>query len=186
MQILNKLTIKHLLMNKKRTLVTIIGIVLSTALMVGIGLLVSSYLESMRLDVEKSRGSYKAMIEGINYQDLEVIENNINLSSSYYFAPLGFAKINSTNDYKPYLYVSEASSNFLDTLTLIQGKLPENSNELVISEHVNSDGGLHYQVGDTITLDIGTRKLDGEEMEISHNSQHSFPLHFACFSHKRT
>lgn len=53
MQILNKLTIKHLLMNKKRTLVTIIGIVLSTALMVGIGLLVSSYLESMRLDVEK-------------------------------------------------------------------------------------------------------------------------------------
>ena len=169
MQILNKLTIKHLLMNKKRTLVTIIGIVLSTALMVGIGLLVSSYLESMRLDVEKSRGSYQAMIEGINYQDLEVIENNINLSSSYYFAPLGFAKINSTNDYKPYLYVSEASSNFLDTLTLIQGRLPENSNELVISEHVNSDGGLHYQVGDTITLDIGTRKLDGEEMEISHN-----------------
>mgnify|MGYP005775614531 FL=1 len=169
MQILNKLTIKHLLMNKKRTLVTIIGIVLSTALMVGIGLLVSSYLESMRLDVEKSRGSYQAMIEGINYQDLEIIENNINLSSSYYFAPLGFAKINSTNDYKPYLYVSEASSNFLDTLTLIQGRLPKNSNELVISEHVNSDGGLHYQVGDTITLDIGTRKLDGEEMEISHN-----------------
>ena len=77
MQILNKLTIKHLLMNKKRTLVTIIGIVLSTALMVGIGLLVSSYLESMRLDVEKSRGSYQAMIEGINHQDLEIIENNI-------------------------------------------------------------------------------------------------------------
>ena len=38
MKILNKLTIKHLLLNKKRTIVTIIGIILSTSLMVGIGL----------------------------------------------------------------------------------------------------------------------------------------------------
>lgn len=43
MKILNSLTLKHLSMNKKRTLVTIIGITLSTALMVGIGLLVSTF-----------------------------------------------------------------------------------------------------------------------------------------------
>ena len=45
MNILNKLTIKHLKMNKKRTTVTIIGIILSTALMVGIGTLMSSFRE---------------------------------------------------------------------------------------------------------------------------------------------
>ena len=39
MSILNRLTIKNLRLNKKRTIVTIIGIILSTALMVGIGLL---------------------------------------------------------------------------------------------------------------------------------------------------
>ncbi|NLM62993.1 MAG: hypothetical protein GX190_01585 [Mollicutes bacterium] len=32
MSILNKLTIKHMTMNKKRTIVTIIGVILSTAL----------------------------------------------------------------------------------------------------------------------------------------------------------
>ena len=42
MNILDKLTLKHLKMNKKRTIVTIIGILLSTALMVGIGLLLST------------------------------------------------------------------------------------------------------------------------------------------------
>ena len=169
MQILNKLTIKHLLMNKKRTLVTIIGITLSTALMVGIGLLVSTYLESMRLDAEANYGSYHAMIEGVNYSQFEVIENNVHLSNSYYFAPLGFARISSENEFKPYLYVVDASSSFLDTLTLVKGRLPENSHEIVISEHVNSDGNLSYQVGDTITLQIGTRVAEEEELEISHN-----------------
>ena len=48
MNILNKLTIKHLKMNKKRTVVTIIGIILSTALMVGIWLLLRFTLEGFR------------------------------------------------------------------------------------------------------------------------------------------
>ena len=169
MKILNKLTIKHLFMNKKRTLVTIIGITLSTALMVGIGLLVSTYLESMRLDAEENHGSYHAMVEGVDDKELEIIENNVNLSRSYYFSPLGFAKIDSANEYKPYLYVVDANKSFLDSLSLIEGRLPENSNEIVISEHVNTDGQLNYQVGDVITLSIGTRVVDGEEMEISHN-----------------
>ncbi len=169
MKILNKLTIKHLLMNKKRTLVTIIGITLSTALMVGIGLLTSTYLESMRIDAKNNYGAYHFMIEGIQYQELEKIEANIEVEDSYYYVPLGNAHINSTNLYKPYLYVSEASQNFLDQLNLIEGRLPKNDKELVISEHVNKDGNVGYEIGDVITLDIGSRVLDGENLEITHN-----------------
>ena len=47
MSILNDLTIKNLKLNKKRTIVTIVGIILSTALMVGIGLLFSSFQDYM-------------------------------------------------------------------------------------------------------------------------------------------
>ncbi|CDF12328.1 uncharacterized protein BN778_00076 [Mycoplasma sp. CAG:776] len=169
MKILNKLTIKHLFMNKKRTLVTIIGITLSTALMVGIGLLTSTYLESMRLDAINNYGSYHLMIEGVNQSELEKLEANIEVENSYYYVPLGNAKVDSTNLYKPYLYVSEASQSFLETLNLIEGRLPQNSNEIVISEHVNQDGDLGYEIGDTLTLDIGKRVLDGESLEVSHN-----------------
>ena len=49
MSILNDLTIKNLKLNKKRTIVTIVGIILSTALMVGIGLLVT--MVNMRLSM---------------------------------------------------------------------------------------------------------------------------------------
>ena len=58
MNILNKLTIKHLTMNKKRTIVSIVGIVLSTALMVGIGLLLSTFRELMIDDIVQYKGDY--------------------------------------------------------------------------------------------------------------------------------
>ena len=169
MKILNKLTIKHLFMNKKRTLVTIIGITLSTALMVGIGLLISTYLESMRLDAKNNYGSYHLMVEGVSENELEKMGANIHVEDYYFFAPLGNAKVNSSNLYKPYLYVSEASQSFLDKLNLIEGRLPKNDQEIVISKHINSDGNLGYEIGDTITLEIGKRVVDGEVLEISHN-----------------
>ena len=43
MELLNRLTIKNLKLNKKRTAVTIIGIILSTALITGVATLVSSF-----------------------------------------------------------------------------------------------------------------------------------------------
>mgnify|MGYP002617731945 CR=1 FL=1 len=56
MKILNKLTIKNLLKNKKRTIVSIIGIMLSTALMVGIGLLCSTFRELMIKEILDKTG----------------------------------------------------------------------------------------------------------------------------------
>ncbi len=62
MKILNKLTIKHLKQNPKRTIVTIIGIILSTALMVGIGLLFSSARDMMTQVIIEDSGKYHAVI----------------------------------------------------------------------------------------------------------------------------
>lgn len=169
MNILNKLTIKHLKMNKKRTLVTIIGIVLSTALMVGIGLLISSVLTTERQKAAENYGSFHAMFNNLSDKEMSIISKNINIDKFYYYVPLGFAKFNSGNEAKPYIYVTEANSKLLETLNLINGRLPENSNELVISEHLISNGKLKVKVGDTITLDIGTRYDSDGSLNIAHN-----------------
>ena len=66
MNILNRLTIKHLKLNKRRTIVSIIGIVLSTAMMVGVGLLVSSIRDALIRDEELNNGSYHAIIENFD------------------------------------------------------------------------------------------------------------------------
>ena len=169
MNILNKLTIKHLKMNKKRTLVTIIGIALSTALMVGIGLLISSVLTTERQKAAENYGSFHAMFNNLSDKEMSIISKNINIDKFYYYVPLGFAKFNSGNEAKPYIYVTEANSKLLETLNLINGRLPENSNELVISEHLISNGKLKVKVGDTITLDIGTRYDSDGSLNIAHN-----------------
>ena len=161
MKILNKLTIKHLLENKKRTIVTIIGIILSTALMCGIGLLFSTVLDNSIKMIKDETGDYYASIN-IPSSKIDFISKNQNISSYFYKSSIGFANVDSDNEYKPYLKLYSVSNNYFDHLELISGRLPNNSSEIVISKHIFSNGGLNYKVGDKIKLDVGKRAyLDG-------------------------
>lgn len=164
MNILNKLTIKHLSMNKKRTIVTIVGVILSTALMVGIGLLFSSIRDNSIKDIIYSNGSQHVTISSVYGEDVKALENNIHVKESCYYTSLGYANANSSNEYKPYYHVVGASDSFLKTLSLKEGRLPNNNNEIVISDHIKDNGGIQLQVGDTITLSLGKRYVDGQEI----------------------
>lgn len=161
MSILNRLTIKNLRLNKKRTIVTIIGIILSTALMVGIGLLFSSFQDLMIRDTIGYNGKYEA-----NYSDVDLDKlNNIKDKDFTYFyeKPIGFSKIESSNEYKPYMYITSVNKEYFNELKLVDGSFPKNENEVVISNHVITNGGLNYKVGDIVTLKYGTRNIEGEE-----------------------
>lgn len=162
MKILNNLTIKNLKLNKKRTIVTIIGIILSTALMVGIGLLFSSFQDYMIREVKNYKGSYHALYKEMSSDKLEIIKKE-NLSY-FYEKGLGFAKINSQNEFKPYIYINSVSKSFFDELKLVDGSFPQNGNEIVLSNHLSSNGGASYKVGDTITLEYGYRTFEGDEI----------------------
>ena len=159
MSILNRLTIKNLRLNKKRTIVTIIGIILSTALMVGIGLLFSSFQDLMIRDTIGYSGKYEA-----KYNDVDLIKlNDIKNKNFTYFyeKPIGFSKIESSNEYKPYMYITSVNKEYFDELKLIEGSFPKNENEAVISNHVITNGGLNYKVGDIVTFKYGKRNIEG-------------------------
>lgn len=160
MSILNRLTIKNLRLNKKRTIVTIIGIILSTALMVGIGLLFSSFQDLMIRDTIGYSGKYEA-----NYSDVDLDKlNNIKDKGFTYFyeKPIGFSKIESSNEYKPYMYITSVNKEYFNELKLVDGSFPKNENEVVISNHVITNGGLNYKVGDIVTFTYGSRNIDGD------------------------
>lgn len=160
MSILNRLTIKNLRLNKKRTIVTIIGIILSTALMVGIGLLFSSFQDLMIRDTIGYNGKYEA-----NYGDVDLNKlNNIKDKDFTYFyeKPIGFSKIESSNEYKPYMYITSVNKEYFNELKLVDGSFPKNENEVVISNHVITNGGLNYKVGDIVTFTYGSRNIDGD------------------------
>ena len=160
MSILNRLTIKNLRLNKKRTIVTIIGIILSTALMVGIGLLFSSFQDLMIRDTIGYSGKYEA-----KYNDVDLIKlNDIKNKNFTYFyeKPIGFSKIESSNEYKPYMYITGVNKEYFNELKLVDGSFPKNENEVVISNHVITNGGLNYKVGDIVTFNYGSRNIDGD------------------------
>lgn len=167
MNILNKLTIKHLKMNKKRTVVTIIGVILSTALMVGIGLLLSTVRDNYLQETIKDSGSHHVVFKDVKTTKKDLILKNNDVQKTKIKSKLGYALLEgSLNPYKPYLQVIRVNDDYLQDLKLIKGNLPKNENEVVISKHIEENGGVHYEIGDKITLQIGKRYADiGEGIE---------------------
>ena len=167
MNLLNRLTIKNLKLNKKRTLVTIIGIILSTALITGVATLVSSFRSTI-IEYEKQHsGDYHYVFYNVPADDLKYIYNNRNVDEVYLSEDLGYSLLNGgKNEDKPYLYLKAYSKGSIEKLgiSLVEGRLPENDNEVVISSHIKSNGGVEYKIGDELDLNLGERISDGESL----------------------
>lgn len=163
MSILNKLTIKNLKLNKRRTIVTIIGIILSVALICAVASMVSSFRESLiRFEINRD-GNFHYEFSNVDSNTIREIKNNRNFDKVYISKNIGYLKLNnSKNEDKPYAYLIAmddiAMSNV--SLNLIEGRFPTNDNEIVIPRHLKTNGRVDYKIGETITLDYGDRVSD--------------------------
>ena len=168
MNLLNRLTLKNLRLNKKRTLVTIIGIILSTALITGVATLVSSFRSTIIEYEKQDSGDYHYVFYNVPVDDLKYIKNNRNVEDVYLNEDLGYSLLDgSKNEDKPYLYLKAYSKGSIEKLgiELKEGRLPENDNEVVISSHIKSNGGVEYKIGDELDLKLGERISDGESLD---------------------
>lgn len=169
MNILNRLTIRHLKKNKKRSIVTILAVTLSTVLMVGIGLIFSTmreYLLQINID---NYGSHHVYIE-VPQNEIKLIEDNSNIKTYFSLSRVGFAKVEqSANPNKPYLYIAGASDKkAFENIELKEGRYPEREDEIIVPTSLISILKLPIQVGDTITLEIGRRTYQG--MDLNNNT----------------
>ena len=168
MNLLNKLTITNLKLNKKRTIVTIIGIILATALITAVAGMVTSFRQTLINWTVKTDGNYHYSFKNVPSEELKYIENNRSVESYYLTQDIGYAKLNeSKNEYKPYLYVMSYNKEALKNapIDLVEGRLPQNENELVISEHIISNGKVDYKIGQKISLEIGDRLSENAELD---------------------
>lgn len=179
MNIVNKLTIKHLVKNKRRTIVTIIGITLSVAMIMAVATLGLSFQKFMQDSSREMEGNWHAKIVNVEYQYTDELQQNKYFEETMVSQKLGYAAFReSENSYKPYFYVLKFDQNSFDNMpvNLVEGRLPQNDEEVVISKHVLDDGGGQYKVGDTLTLDIGERIWEGEEVKtLGQNYGYSMP-----------
>ena len=168
MNLLKKLTNKNLQLNKKRTIVTIIGIMLSVALITAVATMYVSLYKSI-INYETSlKGNFHVSFTDVGQEDLKYFKENRYIEEYHLIEPIGYAKLEgSANESKPYLYVMGYTKDSMENLTvnLINGRLPENDHEIVIANHVKTNGRVEYHIGDKITLNIGKRVTpEGEEL----------------------
>lgn len=168
MKILNNVSIKDIKLNKKRSLVIIIGIILSTALICGVAGIVTSFQNSIIKYYEENEGNYHAIFYEVPKTELKYIEENRNIDKYYLSENIGYANLeNSQNKEKPYINVISMNNGYLNNmgLHLVEGRMPENSSEIVISKHIIQNAKVEYKIGDNIKLDVGQRQLTtGEKL----------------------
>ena len=106
MNILTTYTLKYLRLNKKRTAVTILGVILSSALICGVFLLGVSFQKVMIDHEIFMAGNWHAQFHGVPYAKAKYITENSAVQTAMLSAPLGNATYGSHNTVRPYLYVT--------------------------------------------------------------------------------
>lgn len=167
MQILNRLTIRNLKLNKRRTIVTIIGIILATALLTAVATMAVSLKESVTLISKKVDGDFHLLLYDMTDKEKESVINNRQVESYYETHEVGYGVLDGcVNDSKPYVYIEALDSDTFEKaeINVTSGRLPEDDSEIVISSHIKTNGGVKYNLGDKITFDIGDRTYNGKKL----------------------
>lgn len=166
MNIVNKLTIRHLKQNKRRTLVTIIGVIISVAMVTAVATLGFSFMELMKKQSISTNGEWHVQYRNVTKAQLKAIETDdatkaLVISNDRGYAPLEGGK----NENKPYWYIKEYNAAGFKQfpIELLEGRLPKTNHEVVISEEIAKNAKVSYKIGETLTLDVGERVTSDDE-----------------------
>lgn len=181
MKLLNKLTLKNLRLNKVRTIVTIVGIMLSAALITVVSGMALSGRQTMINGQMVYGGNYDVVFDITNNAKIDEIRHNRNVESAYYRERLGYAEAtNADDEYCAYtvLGLSKDAYGNLFKINLEDGKFPTNSSEAVVTRAFKTQDGKEVKVGDKITLDVGILTNKDGEVFTEDRAGELFPKEF--------
>jgi len=163
MKVLLDITKRNLLLNQRRSIVTMIGICLATALITSVLGMFTSFQKTLVKSCIQDRGYYHLRLKNVREEDFLTMKNHRLVSDIYSLGSVGYSKLSSSS--KPYLHLFTLR-NSVDfekfSFEIIEGRKPENSQEIVISEKILDEKNDSFQLGDKVTMDIGDRmSLDG-------------------------
>lgn len=156
MNILNELTVKNLKRNKKRTLVTIFGIILSVALVTAITTFVSSMQGSMIEYAKENDGDYHIFVSDVPVEQQKYLLNNAKIEQTMIgqtiadVAPETFFKEEEDQEnYRGMLKLKAFEEKDLKRLgiKLIEGHMPKNEQEILMPVQLSGLDGISYEVG---------------------------------------
>ena len=166
MNIVNKLTLRHLKENKGRTVITTLGICVSVAMITAVFVAVSSFMNLFGDICLLADGHYQATMS-VSSQQLESLKSDdrigrigiLDESDGSSFSLYNQSGRNSTGDI---LAGDKTCINQMITGTY-EGKLPENDNEIAVEQDFIEKNNLDWKIGDTVTLTTGDRYINEKD-----------------------
>lgn len=163
MNITRKLTLKNLKLNRTRTIVTIIGIVLSVALITVVAGIYTSFNQSMNDMTVHNTGDYDLMFQGKQTQKgIQQLEENPDIQEVYTASDVGVAKLESGTLYTPYVIVKALTPNTFEhgfDFSLKEGRYPQTPDEIAVTTDYLRHASK-CEVGGKLTLELGMRTMD--------------------------
>lgn len=166
MNIMNKLTLRNLKENKRRTLVTIIGVIISVSMLTAVATLGVSFIDLLKRDSMARDGEWHAQFIGVNSEQVKEIKEDKKIEKVILSNDLGYADWKgSKSEYKPYLFFRQYDEQGLTQfpITLKEGTYPKASNEIIISDEMVKNAKREYVIGDELKVSIGERHFKLEE-----------------------
>lgn len=186
MNILNKLIIKNLKLNKKRTIGTLIGIILSVALICATAGLFTSFQNTLVEHAIEETGYYHLGFKNIDKEKYDEIKLHKNVQKIDTIYMLGWANFDNVDEAdNPYIRVYSIDRTSFDDLQfkLLQGRFPIKNDEIIIGKKALTNGSL--KIGDTIELNLGTRMSeDGYKLDETNPYNEEIPETIENPTHK--
>lgn len=160
MNIIKKLTLRQLFLNKKRTLVTIFGVIIASSMMTAVSTSVASFQDLMQRKAINETGNWHIKYKNVPVSNVPAARDDKNTKKIFLCKSAGYALLQgSINKNKPYLHIEAYSQEGFKNMPihLREGRLPRNSGELLISSHVDTNGGVAFTLGEKVSLELGER-----------------------------
>lgn len=167
MNIFNKTALRGLKKNRTQTIVTIVGVVLSSALITAVVTFGISLLDYMAAGAAEKYGGWHVAFENVSSSFVQERAGDREAADTVTVENIGYAALEGAEDSnKPYLYLAGFDQESFDALPLVlySGRLPENSSEILVPGHAASNGGVELAIGDTIALSVGNRRNGNETL----------------------
>lgn len=165
MNVFHKIALQGLRESRTRTLVTIIGVILSAALLTGVTTFGISLLDYMAKGAAEKYGGWHAAFFDVTNDFIKEQAQDADVLDAVTTENLGYALLsNSKNPDTPYLFLSGYSGKAFEQLPflVLSGRLPENDGEIIVTAGAQSESGETLTEGSVVTLALGDRTLNGQ------------------------
>lgn len=172
MKIINTLTLRHLKENKKRTVITAVGIIISVAMITATCVSVTSLMHLLASSELYRNGNWQAKVDSVTVKQIETLEKEETVQyvsaskSAIALGDEGAVRVDSGK--KNSVCVSDVLAGNLDWYSAMftaeyTGAFPKNENEILVTRAFLENNGLNLKIGDTVTLETGARMLQDED-----------------------